>query len=58
MELTDNQKNDLKLLKAHYPYRIVWCAKHPVTNDFQCGASATKRYVNDLVRKGYEGATV
>ena len=58
MELTDTQKHDLQLLKVHYPYRIVWCAKHPATGDFQCGASPTKRYVNDLVRKGYEGATV
>ena len=58
MELTDKQKYDLQLLKAHYPYRIVWCAKNPTNGDFQCGASVTKRYVNDLVRKGYEGATV
>jgi len=58
MELTSEEKYNLQLLKAHYPYRVVWCAKHPQTGDFQCGASATKRYVNDLVRKGYEGATV
>jgi len=49
---------ELKRLKAYFPFRIVWGALNPETLEFVTGANATKRQLNDYVRKGWNGYVV
>jgi hypothetical protein len=53
MQLTDDELRQMRSLKAHCPFRIVYGAKHPETGEFVCAASHTKRPANDYVRKGW-----
>jgi len=46
---------DMQRLIAYFPFRIVWGALNPRTNEFVTGATPTKRQVNDYVRRGWEG---
>lgn len=48
----------MRRLKAYYPFRIVWGAINPETFEIQTGANATRRQVNDYVRKGWRGFTL
>ena len=49
-ELSDN----VRALKAHFPYRICWGAfKANDANDTFCGADYDKRRLNAKLRQGY-----
>lgn len=54
MDLTPEQHAELSRLKSHFPFRIVYGAINPATNEWQCGAVTTKRAPNDLARKGWQ----
>ena len=46
------QEQELRRLKAYFPYRICYAAKRE--NEFICSTAVTKRRPNDLVRQGYQ----
>jgi len=48
---------EMARLKAYFPYRIVWGAIR-TDGAYEVGANVTKRQVNDLIRKGYQGFTI
>lgn len=55
---TVEQENELRRLKAYFPFRIVWGVVDENGN-FTCGASTTRRELNRLLRKpGSIGATI
>lgn len=45
---------EMKRLKGYFPYRIVYGALDPETNEYETGAVTTMREPNKLLRKGYE----
>jgi len=53
MEAMEQLKQDMARLKLYFPYRIVWGAINPATNELVSAASITKRQANDYVRKGW-----
>lgn len=57
---TAEQEQKLRLLKACYPFRIVWGAVNVQTepHTFEMHATATRRKLNSYLRKGWLVATV
>ena len=53
MELTTEQNAELSRLKAYFPYRVVWGAIHPETQEWVASANTTKRQMNSYVRNGW-----
>jgi hypothetical protein len=53
MQLTDSQNMELTRLKQYFPYRVVWGAIHPDTNEWFASANTTKRQMNAYVKKGW-----
>ena len=53
MQLTDSQNTELTRLKQYFPYRVVWGAIHPDTNEWFASANTTKRQMNAYVKKGW-----
>lgn len=57
-EAISKMQSDMNRLKAYFPYRIVWGAINAETLEFVTGANATKRKVNDYIRKGWSGYAI
>ncbi len=54
MELTKLQEDELRRLKAYFPFRpVVFGTINPETNEFQCHANYNKRKMNNFLRKGW-----
>lgn len=53
-DLLKQMEVDMKRLKQYFPYRIVYGAFHPETNETQTGAVLTMREPNKLMRAGWE----
>lgn len=53
IQLTDAQLAEMRRLKSYFPYRIVYGAINPTSNEFVSGAVVTMRQPNDYARKGW-----
>lgn len=53
MKLTQEQQAELQMVKAHYPYYIIWCMIDKDTGKFSAHATPTMRIPNKMVRKGH-----
>ena len=53
MKITESQLNDLRRLKAYFPYRIVFGAISP-SGEWEANAQPTKRRALSLARKGWQ----
>lgn len=51
--LTDQQSQELKRLKQHFPYRIVFGVIDKDTGAFEAYAKTTMHTANSLTRKGH-----
>lgn len=47
-------QKEMARLRAYFPYRIVWGALNPQTNEYVTGATAARHQPNNLARKGQE----
>ena len=54
---TKEQEDELRNLKAHFPYRIVWGAVD-INGEFYRGADVTRHKLNRFLRRGYLVATI
>ncbi len=52
MELTESLVNELRRLKAYFPYRVVFGAISP-SGEWEANAQPTKRRALSLARKGW-----
>jgi hypothetical protein len=52
-ELTPDQERELRMLRAHFPYRITFAAKHPKTGECQLHSKHTRHTMNRLAHSGY-----
>lgn len=52
--LLNEAASEMNRVKSYYPFRIVWCAVHPVTLEFSgVYATPTKAKLNRYLREGY-----
>lgn len=58
MQLTDAQTQQLRNLKASFPFRIIYGALNPVTKEYVASAVTSMRIPNKLAREGWEVFTV
>ena len=50
--MNEKQIEELRRLKAYFPYRIVWACINAVTGEFSAQASYDKRAMNKELRAG------
>jgi len=55
---TTEQEAELRNLKAHFPFRIVWGTINPQDQSFEAWASTDRRELNKRLRKGHLVATI
>jgi hypothetical protein len=54
MDLTEDQKQELKMLREFFPYRIVYAAMNPSTGEYIASAVTSMRIPNKLCRDGWQ----
>ncbi len=52
LELPEATENELNRLKAHFPFRIIWCAHKD--GEWVTGATLNRREPNRLTRQGWQ----
>lgn len=53
IELTAEQETEMRRMKSHFPYRIIYAALHPDTGEFWASAVTSMRIPNKFARQGY-----
>lgn len=54
----ETQVRELQRLKSHYPFRIIYGAFNPATNEWFASAVPTMRIPNKLAREGWQVFTL
>ena len=52
-EFTDTQRQDIRRMQAGFPYRIIYAAINPTTEEFFTSAVDTMKIPNRLKREGW-----
>ncbi len=51
--ISPEQEQEMRQVKAHFPYRVVCGALHPESGEFEVYATYDRRKANGLARKGW-----